>query len=129
MTNWEARKQQCTALSTTEAEYVAIAEVCKDICFVRNFLLEILSKSFNVIVYNDNQSALKLLSAKEHCHRKTKHIDLRYHFVRDLISESLCVRYLSTNEMLADVLTKSLSSVKHCNFVNGLNLKKKIELN
>lgn len=122
--NWEARKQRCTALSSTEAEYLAIADVCKDICFVKNFLSEIMSKTFNVVVYNDNQSAQRLLLVKEYSHKRTKHIDLRYHFVKDLISKnSFCVRYLQTEKMVADVLTKPLGSQKHCNFVTDLNLK------
>lgn len=122
--NWESRKQRCTALSSTEAEYLAISDVCKDICFAKNFLLEISNKTFNVIVYNDSQSAQKLLNVKEYSHKKTKHIDLRYHFIKDLVQRKcICVKYLPTNDMLADVLTKPLCTQKHLNFVKGLNLR------
>lgn len=123
LVNWEARKQRCTALSSTEAEYVAISDVCKDILFVKNLLMEILDKRFDVTIYNDNQSAQKLLLVKEYCHKKTKHIDLRYHFVKDLLQSGVVdVKYLQTDQMLADIFTKPLCSQKHRNFVKGLNI-------
>lgn len=122
--NWESRKQRCVALSSTESEYLAISDVCKDLCFVKNFLIEILHNEPSIVVYNDNQSAHKLLEAKEYCHKRTKHIDLRYHFVKDLIQNGFAeVKYLCTQEMLADVLTKPLSSIKHNYFINSMNVK------
>lgn len=122
--NWEARKQRCIALSSTESEYLAIGDVCKDICFVRNFLSEIVDKNITAVVYNDNQSAQKLLLVKEYSHKRTKHIDLRYHFVKDLVKQGfITVKYLPTEEMVADVLTKPLSSVKHNRCVSELCIK------
>lgn len=122
--NWEARKQQCTSLSSCESEYVALGDCCKDICFVRNFLSEIIDKTFDTVIYNDSQSAQKLLLIKEHSHKRTKHIDLRYHFIKDLIQKGhLNVRYLQTDKMVADVLTKALCAEKHCKFIQGLNVK------
>lgn len=121
--NWESRKQRCVALSSTEAEYLAITDVMKDLCFLKNFLFEILCKDIDVILYNDNQSAHKLLEAKEYCHKKTKHIDLRYHFIKDLIQKGFAkVKYLPSNNMIADVLTKPLGSTKHKEFVNRMNV-------
>lgn len=122
--NWESRKQRCVALSSTEAEYLSIGDVCKDLCFIKSFLAELLSRNFVITVYNDNQSAHKLLECREFCHKRTKHIDLRYHFVKDLVQKGFMnVKYLPTGEMMADVLTKSLSAVKHQKFVKKLNLE------
>lgn len=122
--NWEARKQKCVALSSTEAEYLAISDVCKDLCFVQNFLNEIISRVPKITLYNDNQSAQKLLESKEYSHKRTKHIDLRYHYIKDLIQSGFAtVKYLSTQEMIADVLTKPLSSMKHKYFINEINVK------
>lgn len=122
--NWESRKQKCVALSSTEAEYLAISEVCKDLCFFKNFLAEIVNVKGEIVLFNDNQSALKLLQAKEYCHKKTKHIDLRYHYIKDLIQNKFAnVQYMSTHDMIADVLTKPLSSTKHKNFINKMNVK------
>lgn len=124
--NWESRKQRCVALSSTEAEYIAISDVCKDISFIQNLLSEIVPsycKELKCTVYNDNQSAQRLLQVKEYCHKRTKHIDLRYHYVKDLINKnSICVKYLPTDRMIADVLTKPLSKVKHESFVNAMNV-------
>lgn len=121
--NWESRKQKCVALSSTESEYLAIADVCKDISFVKNLLSEIMPKTIDCIVFNDNQSAQKLLEAKEYCHKRTKHIDIRYHFVKDFIRENvISVKYLPTEKMIADILTKPLGSNKHSCFVKQMNV-------
>lgn len=122
--NWESRKQRCVALSSTEAEYLAITDVCKDICFIRSFLSEIIPNEYHVTIFNDNQSAQKLLQVKEYCHKRTKHIDIRYHFVKDLVqNNSVSVRYLQTDSMVADVLTKPLCTVKHETFIKNMNVK------
>lgn len=121
--NWESRKQKCVALSTTESEYLAIAEVCKDICFIKNLLSELIPRKINCTVFNDNQSAQKLLEAKEYCHRKTKHIDLRYHFIKELVKDNvISVKFLPTDQMIADVLTKPLGSNKHDLFIKAMNV-------
>lgn len=86
--------------------------------------MEIIGKHFDVIVFNDNQSAQKLLLVKEYSHRTTKHIDLRYHFIKDLVQEGkMCVKYLCTEDMIVDVLTKPLCVQKHKKFVECLKLK------
>lgn len=121
--NWESRKQRCVALSSTEAEYLSINDACKDLCFIKNFLFEVISKSLNITVLNDNQSAHKLLQAKEYSHKRTKHIDVRYHYIKDLIQNNvITVKYLPTECMTADVLTKPLSSSKHHTFIHNMNL-------
>lgn len=123
--NWESRKQRCVALSSTEAEYVAISDTCKDICFMKNFMIDILGNcnDINTTLYNDNQSAHKLLECKEYSHKRTKHIDIRYHYVKDLISNKLItVKYMPTEAMCADILTKPLGATKHKKFVTDLNV-------
>lgn len=121
--SWESRKQRCVALSSTEAEYVAICDVAKELCFIRNFLYEIIDKRLSIVIFNDNQSAQKLLLAKEYAHRRTKHIDLRYHFIKDVIQKyNITIRYVPTDDMTADIFTKALCFVKHNNFVSSLNL-------
>lgn len=121
--NWESRKQRCVALSSTEAEYLSIADVCKDILFIRNFLSEVLVRDIQITLFNDNQSAHRLLQCKEYSHKRTKHIDLRYHFVKDLVQKGyLIVKYLPSGDMVADVLTKALSACKHKVFICDMNI-------
>lgn len=120
--NWECRKQRTVALSSTEAEYLSMSDCCKDILFLCNFLKELTEWKLLCKLRNDNMSAIKLLESKE-CHKRTKHIDIRYHFMKDLISRDvLTVVYLQTDHMIADILTKALSSVKHNQFMNDLNV-------
>ncbi|KAG6465891.1 hypothetical protein O3G_MSEX015473 [Manduca sexta] len=122
LVSWESRKQRTVALSSTEAEYMALSDACKEALFVRNFLIELLNIECKVLLYNDNQSALKLTS-NSMFHSRTKHIDVRHHFIRDTIKGNMIdVKYLSTNLMIADVLTKPLSKEKHDQFVKGLCL-------
>lgn len=91
--------------------------------FIKNLLSEITASKFSITVYNDNQSAHKLLEIKEYCHKRTKHIDLRYHYVKDLIKrEIINVKYLSTDQMCADVLTKPLNCGKHNAFIQAMNI-------
>jgi hypothetical protein len=121
--NWESRKQRCIALSSTESEFISINDVCKDLCFIKNILSEILCVMPSITVFNDNQSAHKLLLAKEYSHKRTKHIDVRYHYVKDLICNNvITIKYLPTEQMIADVLTKPLSSSKHFKFVHSMNV-------
>lgn len=121
---WESRKQHCVALSTTEAEYLALSDSCKEICFVRNFMYEIFEKHVICRIFSDNQSALRLLETKEYSHRKTKHIDLRYHYVKDIVKEkNVIIDYLSTEEMVADLFTKPLTSCKHNRFMTDLGFR------
>lgn len=120
--SWESRKQKTVALSSTEAEYMALSDGCKEALFVRSFLNELLNSNCKVTLYNDNQSAQKLTTNCMY-HNRTKHIDVRHHFIRENIKKNIVnVKYLSTDLMIADVLTKPLTKEKHDQFVNGLCL-------
>lgn len=73
-------------------------------------------------MYNDNQSAQKLTN-NSMFHSRTKHIDIRHHFIRDAIKDNMIeIKYLSTNSMIADILTKPLTKEKHDVFVKDLCL-------
>lgn len=120
--SWESRKQRTVALSSTEAEYMCLSDSCKEALFLCKFLEELFQKPFKVTIFNDNQSAQKLCM-NSMFHARTKHIDIRHHFIREHVSKgSIDVKYLCTKEMLADILTKPLSSGSHVKFVTELNL-------
>lgn len=120
--SWESRKQRTVALSSAEAEYMSLSDACKEALFLRKFLKELFNDNFNVVIFNDNQSALKL--CKNYIfHARTKHIDIRHHFIREHVSSgTIIVNYLNTKEMLADVLTKPLSKDSHNQFTSQLCL-------
>lgn len=78
---------------------------------------------YTIKVFNDNQGALKL-SANNVFHNRTKHIDVRYHFCRDCVNNKIVsLQYLETARMPADLLTKSLDSVKHYRFMEMLGVQ------
>ncbi|CAF4947657.1 unnamed protein product [Pieris macdunnoughi] len=121
--SYECRKQQTVALSSTEAEYMAIAEACKEAIYLKSLISDIIGCNYTVVIYNDNQGAKKL-TENPLFHKRTKHIDVRYHFIREAVSNSLIkIEYLSTSEMPADILTKSLSAAKHNYLIKLLGIQ------
>lgn len=120
--SWGCKKQRTVALSSTEAEYMAITEGCREAVYLMNLQNEITGKLYTINMYNDNQSAQKL-SENSMFHNRTKHIDVRYHYCREVISDkTVKVSYLPTADMPADILTKSLNSVKHHKFIKMLGI-------
>lgn len=125
--SWESRKQRTVALSSTEAEYNALSEAAKEAVYLRNFLEE---AGFNnlvadkTIIYCDNQSARELMRNPVF-HSRTKHIDIKCHYVRQVFAEGcIDVKYISTTDMIADVLTKGLSKIGHEKCIQGLGVRK-----
>ncbi|CAK9800955.1 Retrovirus-related Pol polyprotein from transposon TNT 1-94 [Anthophora plagiata] len=114
--SWESRKQKTIALSSTEAEYMALTEAAKEATYWKNFFAELgLRKGSEgpITVYCDNQGAQKLMRNPVF-HARTKHIDIKHHYVREAHQNGIIdVEYLPTNEMPADILTKSLSGPSH----------------
>lgn len=120
---WESRKQRTVALSSTEAEYMALSDTCKEALFIRQFISEILGTVPKITIYNDNQSAIKLCKTSMF-HSRTKHIDIRHHFIKEIVNKKVLeIKYLTTNVMLADILTKAVCKDKHDNFVNKMLVK------
>lgn len=119
--SYESRKQKTVALSSTEAEYMALSEACKEGIYLNNLLSEINKNKFcdvPVRLLSDNQSSQKLASNPLY-HRRTKHIDVRHHFVRECLNDKrIDISYLPTADMPADILTKSLCHVKHYRFTS-----------
>lgn len=107
--SWKSQRQKSTALSTAEAEYIALAECAKEALWIQGLLLELSApKQSAVLIYEDNQAAIKLAANPTH-HQRTKHIDVRYHFLRDLVTDKrIQLQYIESKLMLADALTKPL---------------------
>ncbi|KAI3713826.1 hypothetical protein L1987_72412 [Smallanthus sonchifolius] len=104
---WSSRKQGIVTLSSTEAEYVA-ATICAGHCvWLKGLLEEISNEELGTIeIQCDNSSTIKL-SKNPVLHRKTKHIDVRYHYLRDLVNEEIIkLLFCPTADQVADVMTK-----------------------
>lgn len=110
--SWASRKQTCVALSSTEAEFIALAEASQEAIWLKELIKDFGIKSIQVTILEDNQSCLKYVSNQKFSNR-TKHIDTKYHFVKNL-SENDIINfiYCPSENMLADMLTKPLSRVK-----------------
>jgi hypothetical protein len=112
---WSTKKQKTVSLSSAEAEYMALASAAQEVKWVHQFLHEMFDASrlplvVNMSVYVDNQAAI-LISKNDVYHDRTKHIDIRYHYVRESVKSGLFkVEWVPTDQQLADGLTKGLGS-------------------
>ena len=111
--SWSLKKQLVMALFTTEAEYIATAHSVKEALWLWAFMGEITRPLSAPMVLNcDNQSAIALTKDGQF-HVRIKHIDLRFHFIREAIANgAIAVAYCPTQAMVADILTKPLSRGK-----------------
>ncbi|GJQ93873.1 hypothetical protein Tco_0005012 [Tanacetum coccineum] len=110
LVSWSSKKQRSTAISTTEAEYIAMSGCCAQILWMRNgSQLKDYGFLFNKIpLYCDNKSAIAL-SCNNVQHSRSKHIDIRHHFIREQVENGVVELYfVETNYQLADILTKAL---------------------
>jgi len=123
--SWASKKQKSIALSTTEAEYMAMTQAAKEILWLQVLLDEIGAfKHISPIstLYADNQGAIALARNPEY-HARTKHIDIQYHFIRDLItSAKLDLRFCPSSDMIADIMTKSLPRATHEKHTQAMGL-------
>jgi hypothetical protein len=121
--SWGSKKQSCVALSTMEAEYVALVECVKDAIWIKSFLTEL---NFDILVMKvncDNSSAIAI-SKNGRFNSRAKHIDLRMHFIRKLVMDgAIELNYVRTEDNIADVMTKIVGKGKFHNMRDQLNLR------
>jgi hypothetical protein len=122
--SWFSRKQEIVTLSTAEAEYVAATHAAKEAIWLKRLITEIFNFPDDPITLHcDNQSAIALTKDNAH-HSRTKHIDIRYHFIRYSVQDGkINIIYCPTNENIADTLTKPLPSIKAKHFAAALGLR------
>lgn len=120
--SWSSKKQNVIALSSTESEYVALCQASCEFLWLKNLLSEMLIVvQLPVVMFEDNMSCIHMLSKPDHS--RQKHIDVKFHFVKDLVSKKLIdVLYISTKEQKADIFTKGLSSVQFSKLRTGLGV-------
>ena len=122
---WSSKKQQIIALSTVESEYIAQAHAAKEALWLRTFIAELCGEDAQPLTINcDNQGAIALLKDNKF-HARTKHINIRYHFIREAIEDQkVSVIYLPTDDNPADIFTKPLAKAKFRRFVEMLGLRR-----
>ena len=117
--SWCSKRQSSVAKSTTEAEYIALSLAAQEAIWLRRLLFEIDSLT---TLYEDNQRAIEL-SKNPKFHNRTKHIDISCQFIRErVLSKEISVTYCSTDNMLADVMTKGLTRDNFEKFRSSLNV-------
>jgi hypothetical protein len=121
---WNSEQQELVVLSTTEGKYVAATHAMKEALWLCSFISEVFGNTLaSTTIFSDNKSTIEL--SKDHqYHAHTKHIDIKYHFIRWVIENgSIRLIYCLTEDMLADTLTKPLENVKAKNFASELGLR------
>ncbi|MCO5582215.1 hypothetical protein L7F22_036107 [Adiantum nelumboides] len=107
--SWFSRLQSCTTLSTTEAEYVAASDACKEAIWLTRLVGDLGIVGEVPVLHCDSQSAIQL-ARNLVFHAKTKHVDVRYHFIRDILDDKrLHLVKVHTDDNPVDLLTKTLS--------------------
>ena len=106
--SWKSQKQPTVALSTTESEYMALGSAVKEALWLKSLENELMGDTPKIVLNCDNQSAICL--ASNECYQaRTKHIDVRHHFVRESLNRGqISLQHIHTENMLADLLTKAL---------------------
>lgn len=110
---WVSQKQKCVALSSCEAEFMAAtAAACQSI-WLRNVLSQVMEECIGpVTLYIDNKSAIDL-SKNPVFHGRSKHIDIRYHFIRECVERGdIVIRHIAGEDQRADILTKPLTTIR-----------------
>ena len=110
--SWKSSLQHVVALSTTEVEYIAVADAIKEAMWLKGLVGELLGLDVKVTLICDSQSAIHLLKNQAH-HERTKHIDIRYHFIRDIIENKVVeLIKVAREENVTDMFTKVVLAAK-----------------
>jgi hypothetical protein len=122
LVSWCSKKQNYVALSTAEAEYVAVDSCCAQLLWMRQTLNDYSYTMNHILLICDNKSVIKI--AYNPCeHSRTKHIDIRHHFLRDhAIRWDIVISHIGTNDQLADIFTKPLDEKRFRELQSELNI-------
>lgn len=104
--SWFSKKQNCVSLSTDKDEYIAAGNICSQLTWMKQMLTEYNITQDVMTLFCDNLSAANI-SKDPVQHSRTKHINIRYHFIRELVEDKvITLAHVSTKNQLADIFTK-----------------------
>ncbi|UYV65570.1 hypothetical protein LAZ67_3004741 [Cordylochernes scorpioides] len=121
--SWCSQKQNCVSLSTTESEYIAASKAMKEAIWLRQLLRELHQEQVKpTTIFSGNQSCIRLVHNPEY-HKRTKHIDISYHFIRDHFQKhAIDLLYVCSNDQAADIFTKALPPERYRRLRSQLGL-------
>lgn len=122
--SWKSSKSRCVLLSSTEAEYVAISELGREMQAIKN-IYEALGVSLKLpmTIYEDNLPTIHLCVSDVYSNR-SKHIDVKHHYIRELVNDGIVdIQHIDTKNQLADLLTKGLSPQVFFKFRNEMGMR------
>jgi hypothetical protein len=120
---WRSKKLTMVAQSSTEAEYIALAEAAREACWLRDLLEELgYPQTHPTLIWGDNNGSIAM-ARNPQFHQRSKHIAIRWHFIRDLISKNtITIEECRDPEQTADILTKPLTRSKHNKHIAGMGM-------
>lgn len=119
---WQSKKQPTVALSTSEAEYMSLSSATQELRWLIQLLGELGFVQPPVLIHQDNQGCIQMAKGYAQ-HSRSKHIDIRHKHIEQAISDNiLAVPYISTHDMLADLLTKPLNAPRFLDLRNRLHI-------
>ncbi|GKC56159.1 retrovirus-related pol polyprotein from transposon TNT 1-94 [Tanacetum coccineum] len=123
LVSWSSKRQKSVAISSTEAEYIAMSGCCAQILWMRSQLTDY-GLGFNkILMYCDNKSAIALCCNNIQ-HSRSKHIDIRFHFIKEHVENGVIKLYfVNTEYQLADIFTKALAREKIEFLINKLGMR------
>ncbi|GKA72761.1 hypothetical protein Tco_0778977 [Tanacetum coccineum] len=122
LVSWSSKKQKCTAISSTEAEYIALSGCCAQILWMRSLLTDYGFQFNKIPLYCDNKSAIAICCNNVQ-NSRAKDIDVRYHFINEQVENGIVELYFVWTEyQLADIFTKPFLCGK-IQFLDGKNVR------
>ena len=119
---WASKKQNCVATSTAESEYVAAASCCSQVLWMQTQLKDYGVNLTKIPILCDSKSAIAITENPVH-HSRTKHIDVRYHFIKDHVEKgNIEMYFVPTENQIADIFTKPLDEKRHNFLISKLGM-------
>ncbi|GJY50694.1 hypothetical protein Tco_0441541 [Tanacetum coccineum] len=123
LVSWSSKKQDCTSMPSAEAEYVSLSACCAQVLWLRTQLTDYVFHFDKIPMYCDSKAAIAI-SCNPVQHSRTKHIDVRYHFIKEHIEKGIVeLFFVGTEYQLADLSTKALSEDRFKYLVRQLGMR------